>query len=132
MIRKYNPEKITSYQITKDYAHIDNQCLESMVLYKFKRNSAIIESICYAVGKTTYDEQRHCKKKRYIMLLTCKCHGSCHHESTWNTKKETPYRSSLESESEYILCRCLNIERRHTGNQAHDETSYNISTENDK
>ena len=51
MIRKYNPEKITSYQITKDYAHIDNQCLESMVLYKFKRNSAIIESICHAVGK---------------------------------------------------------------------------------
>ena len=111
MVRKDNTVKITSDKITKDYAEIDEQSLNSMVLYKFKRYAAIIECISHAVGKTADDEQRNSEKKRKIALLACKCYRSCHHETARDTEKETTERTSLESEGEDSLRSSLNIKR---------------------
>lgn len=132
MVRKDDTIEITSDKITKDYAEIDDKSLESMVLYKFKWHAAVIEGICHTVGKSAYNEQRNCEKKRDIMLPACECHCSSHHETARDTEKTTTYRTSLDSESENILCRSLDIKRGHSSDETHDEAADDVTTEDDE
>lgn len=81
MVRKDNTVKITSDKITKDYAEIDEQSLNSMVLYKFKRYAAIIECISHAVGKAADYEERDTEHQGHILFLTSKLHCRSHNES---------------------------------------------------
>ena len=132
MVRKDYTIEITSDKITKDYAYVDDKSLESMVLYKFKRYTAVVERIRHTVGKSADNEQRNCEKERNIMLSACECHSSSHHETARDAEKTATYRTSLESESENILRSSLDVKRRHSGDKAHDEASDNVSTEDDE
>ena len=110
MVRKDYTIEITSDKITKDYAYIDDKSLESMVLYKFKRYTAVVERIRHTVGKSAYNEQRNCEKERNIMLSACECHSSSHHETATDSKDTTAKGTCAETELKNILSCSLNIQ----------------------
>ncbi len=132
MVRKDYTIEITSDKITKDYAYVDDKSLESMVLYKFKRYTTVVERIRHTVGKSADNEQRNREKERNIMLSACKCNSCSHHETAWDAQETATHRSSFQSESENILRSSLDVKRRHSCNETHDETSDDVSTKDDE
>ena len=107
VIRQDYTIKITTDQVAENYAYIYAKSMESIIPDEFERHTAVIESICNAVGETAYDEKRHSQKQRDIMLLTCEGDCSGHHESAWNAKESTSERPSFNSETEYIPSRFM-------------------------
>ena len=67
-----------------------------MVLYEFKRYTAVVEGVCDAVGKAADDEQRDCEQKGDVMLFAGEGHCCGHHETAWNAEKAAAKRSPLK------------------------------------
>ena len=64
--------EVASDEVPENYATIDSKHLPCMRLQKGDRSAQVVEGIGDAVSEATYDEQRHSKKQRKIIILSGK------------------------------------------------------------
>ena len=106
-----NPIKVAADQVAKDDAYIHAEDLEGMSFEEGYRHTCVVECICNAVGKATYDEERNCKQEWKHVSLASKC-NRCGHEQTARDSEETACESSgAESELKDLLGCPLDVHR---------------------
>ena len=105
--------KIAADKVTQHDADIHAQNLEGMSLEEGYRYACIIECICHAVGKATYDEERNREQERKHVSFAGECYRCGHKKAARNAEKATCEGSGTESELEDLLSSSLDVHRRH-------------------
>ena len=83
-----------------------------MNLPECERGREVVEGVSHAVGEAAHNEERHREKQRQEILLSCKCHGSCHKKAATDSEDSATDSSCTEAELNDILRRSLDVHRR--------------------